>query len=329
MFSQLMLLLMLLCCSAFFSGAETALFSLSGVQLHRFRQARAGRAQKLVENLKHPRKMLVTILLGNEFVNVSISIVGASIISSLLPISVEGQTIAAVIILTPIILVCGEIMPKNIAIRYAPQLAPIVIWPLHLFHRLVRPLQEQLTKIADKMVMLFGGSLERSEPMIMEEEFRRLVDLGRKEGVLVEEEREILHNVFEFTDKVVADIMTPVQRVFALSVDLSYEQAVEEIRSVKYSRVPFYKGTRDSVVGILHMRDLFALHRHRLAGESVTLRDILTPPLFIDTHTPLEALLKEFQRTQMHMAIVKSSDGQLMGVVTMDDALEELFGEME
>lgn len=329
MFSLFLLFLILLCLSAFFSGSETALFSLSGVQLHKYRSSRAGSAAKLLENLRQPRKMLVTILLGNELVNVSISIVGAAIISQILPTGVKGQTIAAVAILTPILLVFGEIIPKNVAIRYAPQIAPVVIWPLHLFHKLVQPLRKVLTWIADLVVKLLGGRPEQIEPMIMEQEFRRLVDLGRKEGVIVEEEREIIHNVFEFSDKVVAEIMTPAEDVFALAVDLPFEQALEEIRSVQYSRVPFYEGRRDNVVGVLHVRDLFAFSRRRMAERGASLREILNPPLFIDSTTPLEKLLKEFQRTQQHMAIVRGSEGALRGVVTMDDVLEELFGEIE
>lgn len=329
MFSLVLLLLMLLACSAFFSASETALFSLSGVQLHRFRQARAASAAKLVESLRQPRKMLVTILLGNELVNVSISIVGAAIISRLLPLGIEGQAVAAVAIMTPLILVCGEIVPKNVAIRYAALIAPIVVWPLSLFHRLVRPLRAVLTRIADRVILLTGGRPERAEPMIMEEEFRRLVDLGRKGGAIAPEEREIIHNVFEFTDKVVADIMTPAERVFSLSIDLPDDRVIEEIRSVQYSRVPFTEGTRNRVVGILHVRDLFAMHRRRLAGEELDLRDLLHPPLFISPSTPLEQLLQEFQRTQMHMAVVRGGDGKVKGVVTMGDVLEELFGEME
>lgn len=328
MFSLILLMLLLIACSAFFSGSETALFSLSRVQLHRFRQVRAASAAKLVDGLRSPRKMLITILLGNEFINVSFSIVGAAVISRLLPLSVEGQTITAVAILTPLILVFGEIIPKNVAFRYATTIAPVIIWPLHAFQRLVHPLQRALAWIADRAVVLTGGHPERAEPMIMEQEFRKLVDLGSKEGVLVEEERELIHNVFEFTDKVVADIMTPMERVFALSIDLPYERVIEDIRDVQYSRIPFTDGPGEAV-GILHVRDLFTLHRRKLAGEVLNLRDFLHLPLFIDPATPLERLLQEFQRTQMHMAIVRGADGTLQGVVTMDDVLEALFGEME
>lgn len=329
MFSLFILLLVLLACSAFFSASETALFSLSGVQLHRFRELRTGSAAKLVDGLKKPRKMLVTILLGNELVNVSISIVGAAIISGILPLSVEGQTIAAVVILTPLILVFGEILPKNIALRFANQLAPIVIWPLSLFHKIVRPLRVVLSGIAETVIKFFGGEPKQLIPMIMEDEFRRLIEIGRREGVIVEEESELIHNVFEFTDKVVADIMTPANKIFALSIDLPYERIIEDIRAVQFSRVPVYSETTSNVIGVLHVRDLFAFYRQKGKKENPELREILHEPLFISEKTPLEDLLKEFQRTQMHMAFVKGEEGGLKGVVTMDDVLEELFGEME
>lgn len=329
MISDLALLVILLACSAFFSGSETALFSLSSVQLHRFRQQRASSVARLVENLRQPRAMLVTILLGNELVNITISILGASLISRLMPLGVRGQALAAVAILTPLILVCGEIIPKNIAMHFAAQLAPIVIWPLHLFHTAVRPLRQILTAVADRVVLWFGGRPELAEPMIMEQEFRRLVDLGRKGGVIAQEEREVIHNVFEFTDRVAADIMTPAERIFALPVDLPFERMLEEIKSVQFSRVPFYEGDRERVIGVLHVRDLFALHRRRLAGEGATVQDVLVPPLVIPPATPLEALLREFQRTQLHLALVRGEGGRIEGVVTMDDVLEALFGEME
>lgn len=329
MFSMIVIILMLLVCSAFFSGSETALFSLSGVMLHRFRESRSASASRLVSYLKEPRKLLVTILLGNELVNVSISIVGAAIVSRILKAGVEVQTIAAVVLLTPVILIVGEIVPKNISLHYAWQIAPVVIWPLGLFYKTVRPLRVVLTKFADFVVHLLGGEPKRLEPMIMEEEFRRLIDLGREKGMIVEEERELIHNVFDFTDKVAGDIMTEAQSVFSLSIDVPYERLIEDIRSVQFSRIPFYEGEKSNIIGILHVRDLFSFHRRRLSGKTEDIRGILHEPLFVDAATPLEVLLKEFQRTQIHMAIVRGEGNKLEGIVTMGDVLEELFGAME
>jgi putative hemolysin len=328
MLSLLVLFFILLGSSAFFSGSETALFSLSELKLRRSKLG-ARTSSALFAFLKSPREMLVTILLGNELVNVSLSIVGAALISRTVRLSVEVETVAAVAIITPILLVWGEIIPKNVALRFADQLAPVIIWPLRFFSRLILPLRLVLTWIADRMVSLFGGKPESTAPIVMEEEYKRLIDLGRKEGVIVEEERELIHKVFEFTDKRVADIMTPAGELFSLSLGLPYEQVIEEIKSTQFSRVPFYREQPSNIVGVLHVRDLFAFHRRLKAGEELGFEELLRPPLFVDSSIPLETLLVEFQRSQMHMAIVRGKDGAIHGIVTMHDVLEVLFGEME
>lgn len=329
MFSLFIISLFLLCSSALFSASETALFSLSRVQVHRLRKNEAWASKKIIECLRKPRDLIVTILFGNELVNVSISIVGAAIISRLSNASVNEQTLIAVAIITPIIMIFGEILPKNLAIHFADKLAPIIIVPIHLFYRMITPMRFFLTFISERVIMALGGNPKEDAPMIMEQEFRRLVDLGLRQGVIDEEEGEIIHNVFEFTDKVAKDIMTPAERIFSLPIDLPYEQMIGEIKSTQYSRVPFYEGDKSNYIGILHVRDLFSFHRRRINDKDIDLRMLFMQPLFVSEATPLEDLLKEFQRAQLHMALVKNMKGKVVGIVTMDDVQKELFGEME
>lgn len=318
----------LLFCSAFFSASETVLFSLSRVQIHRFRTSKSAAAQKVVLCLRKPRAWLATILLGNELVNVSMSIIGAAIINHYFFYDVKIQTLIAVVIITPIVLVCGEIIPKNAVIRLSSKLAPIMVVPLAFFHSLAKPLRIVLTKIADVFVKLFGGHPEKVRPMIVEEEFRRLVDLGRREGVIVEEERVMIHKVFDFSDKVVSEIMTAGGQIFALPVDLPYEKMLAEIKETMFSRIPLFVGDHDNITGVLHVRDLFAFHRKRQSGGEQDIRPIIREPLFVPSNKRLEDLLHDFQQSGVHMAIVKDS-GKVIGVVTMDDVLEELFGRIE
>jgi magnesium and cobalt exporter, CNNM family len=319
----------LLSCSAFFSGSETALFSLSDVELYRFRSSKNSWAKRLALALEKPRKILVTILLGNEFVNICISIVGALMIERVIHERVEIQTLLGVAIITPVIFVLGEILPKNIALRTAHQIAPILILPLQIIAKVVAPIRIVLTWLADRVVLLFGGDIESSDPMVMEEEYLRLVDYSHKSGEIDKEERELIRNVFEFSDEIVQGIMTSADVIFSLPISISFEDMVEEIKGRGLSRIPFYDGDSSDVVGILHVRDLLTYHRKRQAGEKVKLRSVLRKPLFVNPATPLEKLLKEFQRTHVHMAIVKDSKGVVVGIVTMDDVLEELFGEIE
>ncbi len=318
----------LLCCSAFFAAAETSLFSLSRVQIHRFRTSKDRAERKVVECLAQPRAWLATTILGNEFMNVCISIVGASIINHYFFYDIRIQTVIAVAIITPLILLFGDILPKNVAIRFSSKLAPVFVVPLGVFHNVVKPIRIVLAKIADGFVIFLGGRPEKLEPMIVEEEFRRLVDLGRREGVIVEEEREMIHKVFDFSDKVVADIMTPAGRLFALPVDLPYEEMLSEIRATQYSRIPLFEGGHDDIIGVLHVRDLFAFHRKRSAGGEQGVRSITRQPVFVSCDKKLEDLLRDFQQSGVHMAVVKAGD-RIAGIVTMDDVLEELFGEIE
>lgn len=329
MFSLVVLFMLLLACAAFFSCSETALFSLSRVQVHRFREQKGHFAARLVECLRMPRHTLVTILFGNELVNVSMSIVGAAIVSGSTPYSLEAETLISVAIITPVILIFGEMLPKNLALRFAPQLAPILAVPIHLFYHAITPLRRLLSWLADRMVASLGGSPAEASPMIMEEEFRRLVDIGSRRGVIVEEEREIIHNVFAFTDKTAGDIMTKAHKLFALPVDLPYEQVIAAMRDQGYSRVPFYEGDPSHIVGILHVRDLFSFQMRRQAKKDEELTSLLRRPVFVSLRTPLEEVLREFQRTQTHMALVIGLEGELAGVVTMHDVQEELFGEMK
>jgi putative hemolysin len=329
MLSLVIIFALLMGCSAFFSSSETALFSLSRVQVHRFKEEGGRFAGKLISLLRTPRQTLVTILFGNELANICMSIVGASIIHRAIDVGMHGETVIAVLFITPIVMIFCEIVPKNMALRYAEILAPVMVFPIHSFYKVITPLRVVLTWFAKRMVVLFGGDLERDEPMVMENEFRRLVDIGRREGAIEEEEREIIHKVFEFTDKRVGDIMTPVERVFMLPVDMPYDRLMEEIRSTQFSRVPFYEGDRRNVIGILHVRDLFSFNMRRKVGDEVGIRTLLRSVIIVDMKAPLENLLGEFQKGRAHMAIVLDEGGHIKGVVTMDDVLEELFGEIE
>lgn len=320
----------LLCSSAFFSASETALFSLSRLQIHNFKKSKNIAAKLVVKCLEEPRQWLATILLGNELVNVLISILGASIVNYLLGsrYSVEKEMLVSVVILTPVLIFFGDVVPKNIAVRISAILAPIVIIPLSLFHKLVKPFRVFLTKIADTVVVIFGGKPESLSPMVMEEEFRRLIDMGSEKGVIDEEEREIIHNVFDFSEKTAGSVMTPIGNVFMLSVETPYEEMLSQIRSTLFSRIPIFENNVKNIIGILHVRDLFAFHKKKLSGGEQDIRTLLREPLFVSKDEKLETLLRGFQKARVHMAIVKDNE-EVLGVVTMDDVLEEIFGEME
>lgn len=328
MLPSVVLIIILLCCSAFFSGSETAIFSLSHIKVHQLRESKRLAGRMLAAALDRPRELLITILLGNELSNVSLSIVSAALIARMFAKGAVVEAIISVALVTPLVLILGEIIPKNLALKFAPSYAQTTIIPLKLFSTFVYPVRVVLTAVANLVITLFGGKTPE-HPIIMEQEYRKLVDLGRREGVIIEEEREIIHSIFEFSDKVVSSIMTPAEHIFSLSVDAPYERMLDEIKSHRHSRVPFYTGDRNNIVGILHVRDLFAFDRKRSAMGEGNIRTLLRVPLFVSPDHKLEELLKNFQEKRMHMAVVRGSGEIVEGIVTMDDVLEDLFGEIE
>ncbi|PIR25664.1 MAG: hypothetical protein COX62_04245 [Deltaproteobacteria bacterium CG_4_10_14_0_2_um_filter_43_8] len=329
MTTLIFLFVLLLLLSAFFSASETAIFSLSRVQIKKFQESKIWVIKKVGEYLDEPRHFLATILLGNELMNVSISIVGATLISHFFPSSAKTGTLLSILIITPILLLLGEVIPKNIALRLSDTIAPIMVIPLRVFHYCVTPFRIVLTSIADTFIKCFGGDPNASAAMVKEEEFRSLIDLGRDEGLLEEEEREIIHNVFEFTDELVKNIITPRDQIFMLPLDMEYKIMLEEIRATEYRRIPIYEGEQTNIIGILHVRDLFSFHRKRKENSNVSLKSILHTPLFVRSNEKVEDLLKRIQQDRMHMALVLNKQQSLVGLATLHDVLERLFGEIE
>ena len=240
MFSPFFLILLLLALSAFFSVAETVMFSLSRTKARKFQESKIWIIQFVGKKLENPRPYLSSILLGNEFANFALSVNTALVMTQVLKLGPNEEFIASVAVITPLLLIGSEMLPKNLAILVAPQIAPLVVPMVHAFHIVIAPVRIVLNFLSDTIIRLFGGSPERYQPMVLEQEFRQLVDLGTSHGVVGEEEREIINNVFEFTDKTVRDIMKSSEQLFMLPLDMPYQQMLEEIKATEYRRIPLY-----------------------------------------------------------------------------------------
>jgi len=325
---KIIAIFVLLFLSAFFSCSETAFFSLTRAQINEFKRSKRGVAASIIRMLQHPRKTLVTILLGNELVNVALAILVASVIYDLIgDASWKISTVISIIVAVPMILIFGEVVPKNIAVRYAASLLPILIVPLSLFYRIVFPIRYLLSAFADQVVRLFGGDPTQLKTLIMEEEFRQLVDMGYREGVLEEGESELIHRVFELGNMTVTEIMTPGGEVFHLPIDLPLDQIIREMRETQYSRIPVYRNNDADIIGALHSRDVFRLYRGRQRGHMQDIEEIVRPIHVVGVETLIDDLLADFQRLKIHIAVVKNNEGEIVGLVTMDDIFRLLFTE--
>ena len=317
---RLLLIGILLVCSAFFSGSEAALFSLNTVQVERLRERGGVVGRLIAAMLQHPTNLIITFLVGNEIVNVALAVTTTSLALLLYG---EGGEYMAIVATTIILLLCGEVTPKSLAVRYPERVSRLVAWPIQAFAYVITPLRWGLRKLVDAVM---GAHAERPISLITTEEFKTMVEISEGEGIIDQRERHLIQRVFEFAGHRVSQIMTPRTDIFALEVSEALTTALPKIKDNRFSRIPVYEGTIDQIIGILYAKDLLPYSRH--PELEVKLRDLLHPVFFVPESKRIDDLLREFQRNKVHMAIVVDEYGGVSGLVTMEDALEELVGEI-
>lgn len=322
----LLLIALLVACSAFFSGTEVAMFSLR--RIDRAQLARSGRPRDglILRLLGKPRRLIATLLIGNESINISMSAVVAGLLNRLYPAAGEIElALLAVAVALPLLLFLGEITPKTIAIRRSTDWARAAALPLWVFYLAITPIRFIVRGVADLIALPLGGRGATGPRDLSEAEFRALVDAGSAEGQVAAEERRLIHRVFEFGDKTVAEAMRPREQVFALSYELPTPRLIKEVAARGYSRVPIYSKGLDDVRGILHAKDLVAQQSD--VAPPRRLAELLHEPLFVARTTRLDRLMRLFKQQKTHMALVVNEYGKLAGLVTMEDLLAQLFGD--
>lgn len=315
LFNQVVVLMALLLLSGFFSSAETALFSISKAKaIHLAKQK--GATNKLIKKLKDdPHRLLTTILIGNNIVNIGASALATAITFKLTPGYAVG---IATGIMTFLILIFGEIFPKTIATRNNILIARLVIFPVYWFSILFTPIIIFLNFIP-KM----AGKIHR-KPQVTEAELMTFVEVVEEEGEIKEEERKFIHNIFEFDDTNASEIMTPRADMFVINVN--EELKLEEMVKSGFTRIPVIEGNIDHVVGILNIKDLL-LHQ-ATCERRLDVRSIMREPYFVPENKKLDSLLQQFKKRKQHMAIVVDEHGGVSGLITLEDALEEIVGEI-
>jgi putative hemolysin len=314
-FNQSIGLLGLLILSGFFSSAETALFSI-GKTRARHRAKQGDQAFILIEKMKaDPHRLLSTILIGNNIVNVGAAAIATSIAMDMFSSYAVGLATG---VMTLLILIFGEVMPKSIAERNNLFVAKMSIYPVYWLSILFFPIILFLN-----FIPIITGKIRRT-PSVTEEELLTFVEVVEEEGEIKEEEKELIHNIFEFDDTNASEIMTPRADMFVLSSDEKLD--LKAIAESGFTRIPVIEDDIDHVAGILNIKDLFM----RLAKGSteIDIREIMTKPYFVPENKKLDSLLRQFKRRKHHMAIVIDEHGGVSGLITMEDALEEIVGEI-
>jgi CBS domain containing-hemolysin-like protein len=323
---RLVVMALLIVCAGFFAGSETALFSLSRVQRERLARSPSATDRYVATLLADPRRLIATLLIGSELLSITFAALAATVVTAVLPRASELVRVAATAaVALPILLILGEITPKTVALRTAERWAQLSARGVGAFTVLVTPLRVVLEAVAGLLARILGSSQPKpASAAIGEAEFRALVDAGSAEGALAADERRLIHNVFAFGDKTVAEIMTDASKVVSLSYDLPIARLAAEVAKTGLSRIPIHRGRKEEVIGILYAKDLVGSSTGRLKGRTV--KDLLRPPMYVPKTTKCDRVFREFQRQRMHLAMVVDEYGRLVGLVTMEDLLVSLFG---
>lgn len=315
MFNQIIVLIALLFLSGFFSSAETALFSISRTKARHL--AKEGRQSYiLINKMKNdPHRLLSTVLIGNNIVNVGAAALATSISIKIFSNYAVGLATG---IMTFFILVFGEVLPKSIATRNNILIAKITIYPIYWLSILFYPViifLNFIPKITGKI---------KKRPSVTEEELMTFVEVVEEEGEIKEEEKELIHNIFEFDDTGASEIMTPRADMFVIEADEALN--LEDIVKSGFTRIPVIEDDIDHVIGIINIKDLFL---HNVTSEDrIDVRKVMTKPYFVPENKKLDKLLHQFKKRKHHMAIVVDEHGGVSGLITLEDALEEIVGEI-
>jgi putative hemolysin len=326
-------IIVLLFFSSFFSSSEIAFFSLSRVRLRRRRIKKDKGFQYIVHLLKVPSTFLTTVLIGNEIVNISISVVAASLLYALTKdlISDRYLPFCSMAVTVPLLLLFGEILPKTIAVKFPEKLALFYSYPLYLFSTVITPVRHALNSAAKVFIGLFVKDPTK-QPLdsvnIDEGIFRSMVDIGSREGTIEPGERDLIHRAFHLDDISISDIMVPREGIVAVPHDIREDAFMELIETKKYSRYPVYEQSPDRIIGFVHAKDLLLLKSPAPGKKRLTIKSILRRPTFILESRNALSVFLQFQKNKSHIGIVVDSEGKTAGMVTLEDMLEELFGEI-
>lgn len=315
--------------SAFFSGSETSLFSLTRGQREKLSRSERSIDRYVANLLVDPKRLIATVLLGNELINITFSSLAASAVEDIFGhrFGVVAITFLTTGFTVPLLLLFGEIIPKSIALATPESWARVAGRPLGLFMWVVTPVRMVVSGIAGLVVRILGQKSTGGPEKLGELEFKALVDVGQEAGELEAAERRLIHNVFEFADRAVVEIMTPARDVFSLSFELPLARVVAEVAKSGYSRVPVHRGKqkdKQEIVGVIFAKDLVGWSSGRLAQK--TLKDLIRPVSYVPKTSKCAQVFSEFQRHKTHFAIVVDEYGRQVGLVTMEDLLVELFG---
>jgi len=324
-FIFVVLLVVCILFSAFFSGAEIALSTLGKITVKQLKEQHKKRGKRLETLFKKPSRWLITILIGNNLANIAAASLATLLVSKLVG-GAAGKTLAIVTGgMTFVILILGEITPKKYCREHSRNVALKVAGPILFLSVVLSPVIKVLS-LFTRGIFRIVKVKQPEKQKITEEYIHTVIDIGQEEGAIDEREEELVHSALEFDDTKVKGVMTPRTQIVCIEQDSSLEELKNLIKKEDYSRIPVYQQSRDNIVGVVHIKDLL---EKADKAKCNTVKEIMRSPIFVPYTTPLSVVLRELKKERTHLAVVVDEYGGVAGMVTMEDLLEEIVGEIE
>lgn len=335
MFLQIIVLIILILLNAYFAATEIAFISLNDAKIEREAKNGSKKAKQIVKMLRNPSKFLATIQIGitlagflsSAFASDAFADILAPTLNKMMPfLSIDVWRGISIIIITGILsfftLVFGELVPKRLAMKYYEKIAYMSIGVIKAISIVTAPFVKLLAFSTNIVSKIFGVE-ENEEAIVTEEEIKMMIDEGREKGTIEEEEKEMINNVFEFNDTTASEIMIHRTDIFAIEINDNLSEILNDVDEYKYSRIPVYEDTIDDIKGILFVKDILKLLND---GKPIKIKENIREAYFIPESKPINEIFKELQKNKKQMAIVIDEYGGTAGLLTMEDILEELVG---
>ena len=332
--SQFILILVLTLLNAFFASAEMAIVSVNRNRIKMLADDGNKKASLLVDLLEEPNKFLSTIQVGitlaGFFSSASAAtgiseVIGASLSQIGIPYAQSISLVVITIILSYFTLVFGELVPKRIALQKSEQIAMLSVRPIVFVFKFANPFVKLLSLSTNVLLRVIGMSDTDLEEKVSREEIKSLVDAGEEYGVINQIEKEMINSIFDFDDKLAKEVMTPRTEVYMINSQLPL--SIEELLEENYSRIPVYEGDIDNIIGVLYLKD-FLHEAYQVGFENVNLKKLLHRPYFVPECKNIDQLFKELQKSKKHLAVLIDEYGGFSGIVTIEDLIEEVMGDI-
>lgn len=318
---QIIGLIILIILSSFFSASETALMSISKIRVRHMVEENIKGANRVKELTDNPSSLLASILVGNNVVNIA-----SSSLATVLAINLIGSRGVAIstIIMTIVVLIFGEITPKTLASQNSEQISLRVANPIFIISKMLKPVVIITTTISKFFIKLLGGKSDSNKPFITEDELKTMVDVSEEEGILKSEEKDMIHNVFQFGDLYAKDVMVQRVDIIALDIEESLDKIISVIKEEGFSRIPIYSNTIDNIVGILNVKDIIFMED----TKGFSLKNYMREITYTYEFRKVTELFKDMNKNRQHMVVVLDEYGGTVGIVTIEDLIEEIVGDI-